>query len=180
VLILQCKSKQATEHFFSPMPWTAMPHLASMGARDQDLMAIFGLLTIPALVLLDGNGAVMCLDGQCKITKDPAGLGFPSGQSTHHAYPPNHSASTVGQVNQAVRRPHLVGCRRWQQQCIQGHPHDCQMQRHLHILLSCPPVVPRPLYRLKQTLTCGNGHLGDKPARNLLRTPTGMHACVSQ
>jgi hypothetical protein len=29
VLVLQCKSKQATEHFFSPMPWTVMPHLAS-------------------------------------------------------------------------------------------------------------------------------------------------------
>ncbi len=33
VLILQCKYKRATEHFFTPMPWTTMPHLASMGAR---------------------------------------------------------------------------------------------------------------------------------------------------
>jgi thiol-disulfide isomerase/thioredoxin len=63
VLILQCKSKRATEHFFAPMPWTAMPHLASMGARGQDLMATFGVFTIPALVLLDGNGAIVCLDG---------------------------------------------------------------------------------------------------------------------
>jgi thiol-disulfide isomerase/thioredoxin len=78
VLILPCKSKRATEHFFAPMPWTAMPHLALMGARGKDLMATFGVLTIPALVLLDGNGAVMCLDGRSKITEDPAGLGFPS------------------------------------------------------------------------------------------------------
>jgi hypothetical protein len=73
------KFKQATEHFFSPMPWTAMPHLASMGARGQELMATFGVLTIPALVLIDGNGAVVCFDGQHKITEDPAGLGIPTG-----------------------------------------------------------------------------------------------------
>ncbi len=63
VLILRCKSKRATDHFFSPMPWTAMPHLASMGARGQELMATFGVTTIPALVLLDGNGAIVALDG---------------------------------------------------------------------------------------------------------------------
>jgi hypothetical protein len=61
------------------MPWTAMPHLASMGARGQELMTTFSVTTIPALVLLDGNGAVVCLDGKCKITEDPAGLGFLSG-----------------------------------------------------------------------------------------------------
>jgi thiol-disulfide isomerase/thioredoxin len=62
VLVLRCKSKQATDHFFSPMPWTAMPHLTSMGARGQELVATFGVTKIPALVLLDGNRAVVTLD----------------------------------------------------------------------------------------------------------------------
>jgi hypothetical protein len=69
VLVLQCKSKWATEHFFSPMPWTAMPHLASMGARGQELMATFGVTTIPALVLLDGNGAVVALMDKARSRK---------------------------------------------------------------------------------------------------------------
>jgi hypothetical protein len=89
VLVLQCKFKRATEHFFSPMPWTAMPHLTSMGAREQKLVTTFSVTTIPALVLLDGNRAMVCLDGQHKITEDPAGLGFPSDPVKATRLPPD-------------------------------------------------------------------------------------------
>jgi hypothetical protein len=85
-LVMQIQG--ATEHFFSPMPWTAMPHLASMGARGQELMTTFSVTTIPALVLIDGKGAIVCLDGQRKITEDPAGLGFPSGTVVASRLPP--------------------------------------------------------------------------------------------
>ncbi len=63
VLVSRCKTKANTEQYFSDMPWTAMAHKDSMGSRGQELMAKFRMVTIPALVLLDGMGAVTCCDG---------------------------------------------------------------------------------------------------------------------
>ncbi len=40
-------------------------------------------------MLLDGNSAVVCLDGQHKITEDPACLGFPSGPIDTSRLPPD-------------------------------------------------------------------------------------------
>jgi nucleoredoxin len=63
VLVSRCKTKANTEQYFSDMPWTAMAHEDLMGSRGQELMAKFEVITIPALVLLDGMGAVTCRDG---------------------------------------------------------------------------------------------------------------------
>jgi hypothetical protein len=52
------------------MPWAALPHLKSMGTRGQSLMTIFGITTIPALVFLDGNGTVTCIDGRQIVAAD--------------------------------------------------------------------------------------------------------------
>ena len=35
------------------------------------------MTTIPALVLLDGNGRVICTDARVRLAVDPTGLGFP-------------------------------------------------------------------------------------------------------
>jgi hypothetical protein len=68
VLVLHCKTKRNTHNFFGHMPWTALPHIESMGERGQSLMTRFGITTIPDLVLLDSNGEMVCLHGCNKIT----------------------------------------------------------------------------------------------------------------
>ncbi len=50
------------------MPWAAIPHCESTGGRRASLMARFGIRTIPALILLDANGAVTSSDGCGLIT----------------------------------------------------------------------------------------------------------------
>ncbi len=70
ILISRCKTKRDTHNFFGRMPWMALPHIDSMGMQGQSLMTQFGITTIPALVLLDGNGTVVCLDGHTMITED--------------------------------------------------------------------------------------------------------------
>jgi hypothetical protein len=68
VLVSRCRTSRDTQNFFEPMPWAALPHPESMGERGQVLMRRFGITTIPALVLLDGNGTVVCLDGRRRVT----------------------------------------------------------------------------------------------------------------
>ena len=64
--------------YFYKMPrWTAMPHDTSVGPRGKALLARFSVTTIPALVLLDGNGRVICTDACIRLAADPTGLGFP-------------------------------------------------------------------------------------------------------
>ncbi len=41
-----------------------MPHVKSSGRRGLALMEEFGVTLIPALILLNGEGAVICRDGQ--------------------------------------------------------------------------------------------------------------------
>ena len=50
-------------------------------------MAKFGVVTIPALVLLDGMGAVTCHDGQQWVIENPTGVQFPWKGDT--SLPPN-------------------------------------------------------------------------------------------
>jgi hypothetical protein len=64
--------------YFSKMPnWTAMPHKMVAGPCGKALLARFGVTTIPALVLLDGNGWVICTDARIRLAADPIGIGFP-------------------------------------------------------------------------------------------------------
>ncbi len=73
VLVSRCKTIWDTHSVFEPMPWAALPHLKLMGERGQSLMTRFGIMTIPTLVLLDGNGTVVCLDGRQRVTSAPSG-----------------------------------------------------------------------------------------------------------
>ena len=60
VLVSRCRDTRASEQYFSTMPWSAMLHAEATGARGLALRDKFAITTIPALVLLDGEGAVLC------------------------------------------------------------------------------------------------------------------------
>ncbi len=63
------------------MPWLAMYHdvnnKVGMNTRMTALMAKFGVTTIPALILLDKRGQVICAEGRGWCVADPKGLAFP-------------------------------------------------------------------------------------------------------
>jgi hypothetical protein len=81
VLASSCREEKATKHFSLGMPWRAMCHDANnkigMKLRTTALMAKFGIITIPALVLLDERGQVICKYGRGWCAADPMGLAFP-------------------------------------------------------------------------------------------------------
>jgi hypothetical protein len=63
------------------MPWLAMWHDADdevgMETRTLSLMAKFIITSIPALVLLDKHGGLICADARDKCVADPEGRAFP-------------------------------------------------------------------------------------------------------
>jgi hypothetical protein len=64
--------------YFSKMPnWTAMLHKMAAGPCQKALLARFGMTTILALVLLGGNGRVICTNACFRLAADPTGIGFP-------------------------------------------------------------------------------------------------------
>ena len=77
VLVSRCKEAKDTERYFADMPWAAMEHNSATGRQGLALMKKYGVSTIPALVLLDGAGALICNCGQEHLRKDPTGNGFP-------------------------------------------------------------------------------------------------------
>ena len=64
-----------------------------MKTRMSELMAKFGITTIPALVLLDERGQVICADGRGRCGADPEGLSFPWREQ------PNRGPGTRAVVN---------------------------------------------------------------------------------
>jgi len=59
------------------MPWAVMLHAGATGARGLALRDKFAITTIPALVLLDGEGAVLCRNAHEPLRDDPQGRYFP-------------------------------------------------------------------------------------------------------
>jgi thiol-disulfide isomerase/thioredoxin len=59
VLVSRCRDTRASEHYFSTMSWSAMLHVEATGARGLALRDKFAITTIPALVLIDWEGAVL-------------------------------------------------------------------------------------------------------------------------
>ena len=57
--------------------WMAMPHEVAAGHRGAGLFKKFDLTTIPALVLLDGKGDLICRDARTRLKADPTGINFP-------------------------------------------------------------------------------------------------------
>ncbi len=77
VLVSRCQDARATEHYFSTMPWVAMLHAKATGARGLALQDRWAITTIPALVLLNGEGAVLCRNAHEWLREDPLGEHFP-------------------------------------------------------------------------------------------------------
>ena len=77
VLVSRCRDARASEHYFSTMPWSAMLHAEATGTRGRALRDKFAITTIPALVLLDGEGAVLCRNAHEQLRDDPLGEHFP-------------------------------------------------------------------------------------------------------
>jgi hypothetical protein len=84
ILISQCRDAAATEHYFSAMPWTTMSHANASGPWGAALMEEFGVTSISALIFLDGEGAVVCRDGQEQLRADPTGRNFPWTTTSSH------------------------------------------------------------------------------------------------
>jgi len=81
VLVSRCQEAKATKYHREDMPWLAMGHEADdeagMTAHTASLMAKFGITSIPALVLLDKRGGLICANAREKCVADPEGRAFP-------------------------------------------------------------------------------------------------------
>ncbi len=77
VLVSRCQDPAATAQYFSTMLWMAMTHAAASGLQGSHLQDMYGITTIPALVLLDGAGTVLCRNGHDRLQEDPTGCGLP-------------------------------------------------------------------------------------------------------
>ncbi len=97
VLVSRCREAKATKYYGLGMPWLSMCHDANdevgMKTRTSELMAKFGITAIPALVLLDERGQVICADGCGRCGADPEGVSFPWREQ------PNRGPGTRAVVN---------------------------------------------------------------------------------
>ena len=84
-----------------------MPQDVAARPHGKALVERFGVTTIPALILLDGNGRVICTDARARLAADPTGLGFPwpAPAGTRHKKP------TVAFAVGPSIRPSLAGDR---------------------------------------------------------------------
>ena len=97
VLVPRCREAKATKYYHEDMPWLSMVHeaddKAGMKAHTTSLMAKFGITSIPALVLLDKRGGMICADARDKCVADPEGWAFPWRKQSQ----PPATARTAGQ-----------------------------------------------------------------------------------
>ena len=112
VLVSRCRDARATEHYFSTMPWAAMLHAEATGARGLALRDRFAITTIPALVLLDGEGAVLCRNAHERLRDDPLGKHFPWAGTPAASRTPRvdfdivaHSRPDAASLGTPLRRP---------------------------------------------------------------------------
>jgi hypothetical protein len=81
VLVSQCREAKATKHYQQQMPWFSMWHDAKneVGMESHTLlsMAKYGITSIPALVLLDQRGGLICTNAWDKCVADAEGRNFP-------------------------------------------------------------------------------------------------------
>jgi hypothetical protein len=81
VLVSRCREAKAMKYYSLTMPWLSMWHDANnkvgMKACTTALMAKFGVSTIPALILLDEQGRVICPEARRWVNVDPKGKTFP-------------------------------------------------------------------------------------------------------
>ncbi len=80
VLVSPCREAKATNYYREIMPWLSMwnnvDNEVGMEACKLSLMAKYGITSIPALILLDKCGGLICADAWDKCVKDPEGRAF--------------------------------------------------------------------------------------------------------
>eukprot|EP00977_Amphora_coffeiformis_P001527 scaffold296_cov102-Amphora_coffeaeformis.AAC.15 len=77
VWISRCRDVQSYGQYFTEMDWLALPPQEAMGERGQWLGKMYGVKSIPSLVLLDDVGNIITKDARNQIPKDKTGIGFP-------------------------------------------------------------------------------------------------------
>jgi hypothetical protein len=81
VLVSRCREAKATKYYSLTMPWLLMWQDANnkvgTKAHRTALMARFSIPTIPALILLDKQGRVICSEARGWVNADPKGKAFP-------------------------------------------------------------------------------------------------------
>jgi hypothetical protein len=81
VLVSWCREAKATKDYSLTMPWVLIWHNVNdevgMKACTTALTEKFNISTIPALVLLDKEGGVICPKARGWVNNDPKGTAFP-------------------------------------------------------------------------------------------------------
>jgi hypothetical protein len=92
------------------MPWLSMWHDADdemgMEALTLVLMAKYGIISIPALVLLDKRKGVICADARDKCVADPMGWAFPWQQQSR--FPRAIKMEVAQAMSQAAKQGPVV------------------------------------------------------------------------
>jgi hypothetical protein len=110
VLVSQCREAKATKYYRKNMPWLSMWHDADdemgMEAHTLALMAKYGITSIPALVLLDKHGGVICADAWDKCVVNPEGRAFSWQQQSW--FPRAVEMKVVQAMSQAAKQDPVV------------------------------------------------------------------------
>ena len=78
ILVSRGTTPAESKRYFGDMyDWLAVPHEAATGSVRSALADRFQVRTIPALVLLDAAGKVICTNGRGRLTADRLGRDFP-------------------------------------------------------------------------------------------------------
>ncbi len=117
VLVSRCREAKGTKYYRKNMPWLAMWHDADdevgMETRTSSLMAKYNITSIPALVLLDKRGGLICVDTRDKCVANPEGRAFPwryQSQSAQAAETGSGAGTARGVETRALGQP---GVARW-------------------------------------------------------------------
>jgi hypothetical protein len=148
--------------YFYTMPrWSTMPHATAAGPHGKALLAKFSVTTIPALVLLDGDGHVICTNTRVRLAAEPTSLGFPwrAPAGTRRLNP------TVDFAMGPTEAPSAVGDRAPSQSASLRH-------KSAGVL---PPGVQRPHRLERDRATQAPAVLADI-ADNIHQAPAEIHA----
>ncbi len=117
-MVSRCREAKGTKYYHKNMPWLAMWHEADneveMETRTSLLMAKYNITSIPALVLLDKRGGLICADARDKCVADPEGRAFPWRHQSRSAQAAEtgSGAGTARGVEARVQTPTAWAARR--------------------------------------------------------------------
>jgi nucleoredoxin len=93
VFVSDDEDKQSFKDYFAEQPWLALD-FENRKAKE-DLFNLFGVESIPSIVIIDADGSVITKDGRSSITNDPTGAEFP-----WHPKPVSNLKEGPGAINE--------------------------------------------------------------------------------